>query len=1077
MMFNLNEAIKEAGLELISNNKYSDMRLFHADYVYKKNNNIIAKYIFLECTCEEFNKYIYESDEFISKIIEPVFYKLQNDLSWNLYFVCVLSQGEYSKIPIDQKQKFQNNKDYARNIIVSADRFGKEIPAGRPVWDNRKINLVNPAQEWYEILRKDELQFCLNEYNYSYFNKYVQEGFSGYKSDYEIMNVDVDADANNNLKLQQIESLYLSASFREWIFGKDQEISFSKVNLLSGPNGSGKTSILHAIENVLTGKVRVDASKKSNSGDCNKCYISYTNEDNGNNKNLLFPHSSNDKKSREQSWYKKNKSYEKNMLNENFHIYNCFSVEEVFVFGYQGQQHDYADYFSRILFGNHISNTQENLDKYIGKFQEKEKEFKYIKEEKEKQIEKYKDVQQADKSVLVQKMEKAKIIFMRDDSLEHWNEQVLSLQASAVKVEDLKDMLYAEDVVSEISRVNKESVEIKIKMSKHEEKIKKQQADIEQKTTILESIESDIEKKEIQEKQYSKEIAELDDLEIILANYHLLEAYEKNMNLCRELSEKVGDLNDFYGKYSELLKFNGSYLEISNTVKKLDSINNEIKKEKQELKNIEKEIQKLNEKKERVKSLVSAIRSYGKNYIEAIESFDGCPLCGNQKISFEDFKKFIDIESVQDDEDLYGKIKDYEKLKSTIEKNKEFSKNNNIFYRYKEIADEAMSFLKNGNVSIETESLKYIKDLLQLCKDMNEYQVQLIKNFNEIGIFDIEKYTIENYFHDQEKSIQQTALPKKERMQRHISLLKEKKINLYKELSALRQKKKKEQSDLRDCSTNKQKLEQDKAFLKNESKRIFAEMNELERLKVFFSEVSPLLQDGLRMISHKELLNQCNELIKVIKEFCDYEKAKDDINKCASEIKEINEKIKRCVDACQKIKGLKKDDVYAEEFINENISTISNIFCCLHMPKEFEKLALEDNRIIGVRAGKNIKISSMSTGQRTAVVLSVFLALHNAMKTAPQFILLDEPVANIDDLNVIALLDFLREMVVEGNRQIFFTTANYNVRRLFKRKFSFLETEGFKEFLFARENNLKALITEKQYDHSGILSEKQISFL
>lgn len=110
------------------------------------------------------------------------------------------------------------------------------------------------------------------------------------------------------------------------------------------------------------------------------------------------------------------------------------------------------------------------------------------------------------------------------------------------------------------------------------------------------------------------------------------------------------------------------------------------------------------------------------------------------------------------------------------------------------------------------------------------------------------------------------------------------------------------------------------------------------------------------------------------------------------------------------------------------------------------------------------------------IIKTVFLTLNAAMKTAPQFILIDEPVANIDDLNILSLLDFFREMVISNNKQIFFTTANYNVRRLFRRKFSFLN-ENFIEFCLDRVSTLKTTITIKQYNQSMLLHpEEKIIF-
>ncbi|WP_129723491.1 response regulator [Xylanivirga thermophila] len=176
----------------------------------------------------------------------------------------------------------------------------------------------------------------------------------------------------------------------------------------------------------------------------------------------------------------------------------------------------------------------------------------------------------------------------------------------------------------------------------------------------------------------------------------------------------------------------------------------------------------------------------------------------------------------------------------------------------------------------------------------------------------------------------------------------------------------------------------------------------------------------------------------------------------------------KCIHVVGILNSLKPSSQYAEEFIRENISDISDLFISLHSPREFDKLDLnEKEEIVGYRNINNVEVEVpiylMSAGQRTAVVLSIFFKMHISMKTAPKFILLDEPVSNIDDLNILGLLDFLREMAISNGTQIFFTTANYSVAKLFKRKFSFLR-DKFYEFKFIRYGNTKSRIRRYTYN-------------
>jgi hypothetical protein len=46
----------------------------------------------------------------------------------------------------------------------------------------------------------------------------------------------------------------------------------------------------------------------------------------------------------------------------------------------------------------------------------------------------------------------------------------------------------------------------------------------------------------------------------------------------------------------------------------------------------------------------------------------------------------------------------------------------------------------------------------------------------------------------------------------------------------------------------------------------------------------------------------------------------------------------------------------------------------------------------------------------------------------------------------VSFLDFLRDLALTGNRQIFFSTANEKLATLFERKFDFLGKDGFKRY-------------------------------
>jgi len=85
-------------------------------------------------------------------------------------------------------------------------------------------------------------------------------------------------------------------------------------------------------------------------------------------------------------------------------------------------------------------------------------------------------------------------------------------------------------------------------------------------------------------------------------------------------------------------------------------------------------------------------------------------------------------------------------------------------------------------------------------------------------------------------------------------------------------------------------------------------------------------------------------------------------------------------------------------------------------------------------------IHEMSAAQINSLALSVMLSqyLHNV--SAPRLLLLDEPMANLDDLHLLNLLDFLRELALQGT-QVFIAVARSQTADVADVKFRCLAEE------------------------------------
>jgi chromosome segregation ATPase len=136
---------------------------------------------------------------------------------------------------------------------------------------------------------------------------------------------------------------------------------------------------------------------------------------------------------------------------------------------------------------------------------------------------------------------------------------------------------------------------------------------------------------------------------------------------------------------------------------------------------------------------------------------------------------------------------------------------------------------------------------------------------------------------------------------------------------------------------------------------------------------------------------------------------------------------------------------HVQDFLGENLQEIVRVFRMMHAPREFSDLEFDPitgalrlvRRVGQTRSG----VTEISSGQRAALSLSIFLVLNGKLSNGPPFIILDDPIAHVDDLNILSFFDYLRELIISGNRQLFFATASEKVASLYRKKFDFLKDE------------------------------------
>jgi|GEM_PF-1910878 len=132
------------------------------------------------------------------------------------------------------------------------------------------------------------------------------------------------------------------------------------------------------------------------------------------------------------------------------------------------------------------------------------------------------------------------------------------------------------------------------------------------------------------------------------------------------------------------------------------------------------------------------------------------------------------------------------------------------------------------------------------------------------------------------------------------------------------------------------------------------------------------------------------------------------------------------------------------EFFQNNDNQIQDIFRRIHTPRELNSVHFfsddNDDIMITRTNGTTSELNEISSGQRSALALAIFLTLNRKLNSGPNLLLFDDPVAFVDDLNVLSFLDYLREIVTNDNRQLFFSTASKKLAGFFEKKFGFLKS-------------------------------------
>lgn len=1032
--------------------------------------------------------------EFQEKLLSDIFFNYRDDIRWNMYlFIVPNDEVFFKKMPI---KRIEKDIDYARKTVLTINELKNHLRKDafiEKIKSSKEIKTISdPSRDWIEILDKAKLSACLTtdyyEKNLDLFlatssfqdNKLISysEDINDIKSPKDI----IIPDRVTELDISQINRS---------CFNKKQKLLPSLVNLLHGSNGTGKTSFLEVIEMAVTNDIRRSKEFK-HSGNFNEIKIKVS--FNSKEITLSSKKSAMDCKQLEKLWYGVPIGRGKVTLNDNFSKFNFFDADKPYRFALEETNKDeegnqYYNRFSQLMFGESVLQMQKNWIRYKEGFEERYRNIVKEELELEDNIETKKN-----------RISNIKRFNYNKDILEIYNLMNL-VRVKNLNEEQLGDLENFKYILRQINSKDQLFLKLRGKLSlkssttlsqlmniKEELKVKHFDIGERYQYLITSKKESDdiLEKLQNQNNKLNKTITSLEldlfevkesinlyiEVEPVLKYPRLVERRTEVIQRNNHLFNVLDLVTSIHNKYSKLTSLNIDNL-VPESEEQIEYFQKTYKDKKNELDKILIQIEENKKNITYVKEVKSNLKAIALEFLNNNPT-QNCPVCGISHNNSSELISKINKITFDQENSIYNKlISNKEKTERELFEIKvllQYEEDKRI--QRQEINDCYYDILKSNLFPYEkTDSLERKYNIIyDLLTKIDHIKGLISKNIEELT--GIEEKGISNSTIQKSKKLFSSTLYKEflqnsrqdtnfyEFLSSRLNLVQEEINEKYSVVNRNNQIIYEKKNSVSYFDINE--IQKDVVSIEQQ----IIEYDDIIKMLIVVKETFDISEDQniIEWIQNLELLER--KLIVTIQSIED----EKEITKYTKEIEEYTDKLvnkrtekEKCFYAIEVLSELRKHETYVEHFINSNLNKIEYFFKAIHSPKEFIKLEFDKSGIIAYREKNEdtAKAYEMSTGQRVSLALAVMFTHYLAAPNAPKFLLLDEPVANMDDLHLLSLLDIIREMALQGT-QIFFTTANPEVARLFRRKFSFFGKD-FKHFDFQRGNDGITAINEYIY--------------
>lgn len=971
----------------------------------------------------------FDLDDYQRRLLMEDYYSLDGALQWNFYLYFLVDEERKNDQTFEElKHRVEEDKNLARKFLLTLSEFESLLSPS-------KVHGVLEAPLDIIDLWKKKLSSDLADVFDETIN--MKSVVATYLTKKKGSRAAPSIQHHSVKPFPLIKQLKL-VKYRE--FPKRRSYEFGYVNLIHGPNAVGKTSLLEAVELAACGKTIRNSEKVE------KFQFKLTPFDSDAEINMSLQ-SEVEYRSRDHFWYGRNYPRD-NHLHESFARFNYFDADAAVRFSERiDKGGGVGKTLTQVVFGPDVDRIFQRIEKIRDLFETENRALKNVQQTDE--------ITMKRRDLELQEKTRADAEVVSQDAVKH-RLQTLNILLDNYQPEALEKL---------IRQLGESSVSIASWNTARDKFGIETYASFDKTITLLKKISGELEQYENLVKSHlEKENKANKLLHGIGSNLKLLERlreYESSgaINLPRlnehndTLTKRIQNLDEAIRLFSKvdnkvLQKYIGFEL-----LKAKEQIRSELMTLRERESEHQSRLQQLKKHLDQASLMIKQIRSLGDSLVEQNPETDECPLCGtNLKPStlakrLEKPIKTIDSTRTEIDELL--------KSGTEIAHERTATESRSVAL---ELIVQGLTAVKK-DTNIQSTIAQLLKTFEQVRVEQLEDKGKLEVVKQKILLYSADGFTIEELNRlEQELKLNGTSNSLLQTIETRITDCKNELNRINSEIVREQHQRNAVLQNIQLVKSNNSALMKDLSAHSaletiNDIRNLLTEVEQLKRIlplsnhdtpssvSTRLSEAKQLVSTYLRSVAEQKSLVELQTIVARLDESI---RARDITLKAS--VKAINILTKVILE--------EKPEKFLEVFLSKYQDLISIIFDQIHSPREFNGIVLQGNELYARRISDNttVGLTELSTGQRTALVLSVFLAMNKAIKKGPRTLIFDDPVAYVDDMNVLSFLDYLQKLAIEGDRQIFFTTANQRIATLFAKKFDFLSMEpnGFKSIKLSR---------------------------